>query len=151
MSREIPIILASHGPFAQGALACAEMLVGKQTGISVISVEVDSNADQLKQMFFDIYDQVNGEEGLLVLVDMMGGTPCNLASNLVLSKNSVLSKENVLLFCGFNIPVLLEILTNRDMPLAELSAYINEVFPNTFVDMNQVLNRAHSSDESDQL
>lgn len=31
MSRELPIILASHGPFAQGALACAEMLVANKT------------------------------------------------------------------------------------------------------------------------
>lgn len=145
MSKEIPIILASHGPFAQGALACAEMLVGKQEGISVISVEVDSNVDQLKQAFFDTYDRVNGKDGVLILVDMMGGTPCNLASALTLSK------ENVLLYSGFNIPVLLEILTNREMTLAELSAYIDEVFPNTFVHMNKVLNNAGSSDDAEQL
>ena len=145
MSRELPIILASHGPFAQGALACAEMLVGKQDGVSVISVEIDSNVDQLKQTFFDIYDRVNGKDGILILVDMMGGTPCNLASALALSK------ENVLLYCGFNIPVLLEILTNREMTLAELPAYIDEVFPNTFVNVNRVLNFAGSSDAVESL
>lgn len=145
MSRELPIILASHGPFAQGALACAEMLVGKQDGVSVISVEIDSNVDELKQTFFDIYDRVNGKDGILILVDMMGGTPCNLASALALSK------ENVLLYCGFNIPVLLEILTNREMTLAELPAYIDEVFPNTFVNVNRVLSYSGSSDAVEQL
>jgi PTS system mannose-specific IIA component len=145
MSREIPIILASHGPFAQGALACSEMLVGQQDGVAVISVEVDSNVDQLKQTFFDSYDRLNGQDGILIMVDMMGGTPCNLASTLTLSK------ENVLLYCGFNIPVLLEVLTNRDMSIAELPAYLDDVFPNTFVNMNRVLNGADSSDALEQL
>lgn len=76
---------------------------------------------------------------------MMGGTPCNLASALALSK------ENVLLYCGFNIPVLLEILTNREMTLAELPAYIDEVFPNTFVNVNRVLSYSGSSDAVEQL
>ena len=108
MSKQLPIILASHGPFAQGALECAEMLMGKQEKINVISVSVDSNIDELRKQMQLSYQALNEGDGVIILVDLMGGTPCNLAGELVIQHS------DVLLFCGFNILVLLEILNNRD-------------------------------------
>ena len=52
MSTEIPIILASHGPFAQGLLECAEMLIGKQENIAVISIQKESNINQVRELLF---------------------------------------------------------------------------------------------------
>ncbi|MFQ1008465.1 PTS mannose transporter subunit IIAB [Gilliamella apicola] len=142
MERQLPIILASHGPFAQGALECAQMLMGQQQDIKVISVLVDSNIDNLRQQMAENYQSLNKGDGVIILVDIMGGTPCNLAGELLIQHG------DVLLFSGFNIPVLLEVLNNREGSLNDVKSAIEEVFPQSCVDVAQVLNsqREQSTD-----
>ena len=142
MVRQLPIILASHGPFAQGALECAQMLMGQQQDIKVISVLVDSNIDNLRQQMAESYQSLNKGDGVIILVDIMGGTPCNLAGELLIQHG------DVLLFSGFNIPVLLEVLNNREGSLNDVKSAIEEVFPQSCVDVAQVLNsqREQSTD-----
>ena len=142
MERQLPIILASHGPFAQGALECAQMLMGQQQDIKVISVLVDSNIDNLRQQMSESYQSLNKGDGVIILVDIMGGTPCNLAGELLIQHG------DVLLFSGFNIPVLLEVLNNRERSLNDVKSAIEEVFPQSCVDVAQVLNsqREQSTD-----
>ena len=142
MEQQLPIILASHGPFAQGALECAQMLMGQQQDIKVISVLVDSNIDNLRQQMAESYQSLNKGDGVIVLVDIMGGTPCNLAGELLIQHG------DVLLFSGFNIPVLLEVLNNREGSLNDVKSAIEEVFPQSCVDVAQVLNsqREQSTD-----
>ena len=142
MEQQLPIILASHGPFAQGALECAQMLMGQQQDIKVISVLVDSNIDNLRQQMAENYQSLNKGDGVIILVDIMGGTPCNLAGELLIQHG------DVLLFSGFNIPVLLEVLNNREGSLNDVKSAIEEVFPQSCVDVAQVLNsqREQSTD-----
>ncbi|OTQ57043.1 PTS sugar transporter subunit IIA [Gilliamella sp. A7] len=134
MPRSLPIILASHGPFAQGALECAQMLMGEQENVHVISVLIDSNIDNLRQEMQSSYKKLNQGDGVIILVDIMGGTPCNLASELLILH------DDVLLFCGFNIPVLLEVLNNREGTLNDAKLAIEETFPESCKDVRQILN-----------
>ena len=143
MSNPLPIILASHGPFAQGALECAQMLMGEQENIHIISVLVDSNIDMLRQKMQSSYSQLNQGNGVIILVDIMGGTPCNLASELLISH------DDVLLFCGFNIPVLLEVLNSREGTLNDVKQAIENIFPQSCIDIKQLLNVQH--EESNEL
>lgn len=143
MSNPLPIILASHGPFAQGALECAQMLMGEQENVHIISVLIDSNIDMLRQEMQSCYSQLNQGNGVIILVDIMGGTPCNLASELLISHN------DVLLFCGFNIPVLLEVLNNREGTLNDVKQAIGDIFPQSCIDVKQLLNVQH--EESNEL
>lgn len=133
MSKQLPIILASHGPFAQGALECAEMLIGQQDSVHIISVLVDSNIEVLRNQMQQSYQTLNKGEGVIILVDLMGGTPCNLAGELAIQHS------DVLLFCGFNIPVLLEVLNNRDQTLAEIKSVIEASFAESCFDVSQKL------------
>ncbi|OCG04307.1 PTS mannose transporter subunit IIAB [Gilliamella apis] len=134
MPQSLPIILASHGPFAQGALECAQMLMGEQDNVHVISVLIDSNIDNLRQEMQSSYKKLNQGNGVIILVDIMGGTPCNLATELLISH------DDVLLFCGFNIPVLLEVLNNREGTLNDAKLAIEETFPESCKDVRQILN-----------
>lgn len=143
MSNPLPIILASHGPFAQGALECAQMLMGEQENVHIISVLIDSNIDMLRQEMQSSYSQLNQGNGVIILVDIMGGTPCNLASELLISHN------DVLLFCGFNIPVLLEVLNSREGTLNDVKQAIEDIFPQSCIDVKQLLNVQH--EESNEL
>ncbi|MEQ5572168.1 PTS sugar transporter subunit IIA [Providencia huaxiensis] len=133
MSSQIPIILASHGPFAQGLLECAEMLIGDQEDIRVISIQRESNINEVKKHLFETYQNVNKGDGVLILVDLLGGSPCNLASELVITQN------DAVLYCGINVPTFLEILSNRDLPLHELHQIINDVFPGSCINVGEQL------------
>ncbi|MFK3704635.1 PTS system mannose-specific IIA component [Raoultella sp. BIGb0138] len=134
MPAELPVILISHGPFAQGALTCAEMLMGKQSNVAVISIQEDSNINDVRAQLAATYHTLNKEHGVLILVDMLGGSPCNLASELVLTY------DDIVLFCGFNIPTLLEVFNNRDLPLSAVSKLIEEVFPESCFNVGNILN-----------
>lgn len=133
MPAEIPVILVSHGPFAQGALTCAEMLVGKQTHVAVVSIQEDTPIGNARTSLRETYHSLNQGNGVLILVDMMGGSPCNLASELLLTQ------DDIFLFCGFNIPTLLEIFNNRDLPLDEIAALVEEIFPDSGVNVGNLL------------
>lgn len=135
MQRQIPIILASHGPFAQGALECAQMLMGKQEDINVITVLIDSNIEQIRQQMVNSYQKLNQGRGLIILVDIIGGTPCNLAGELAIQH------DDVLLICGFNIPILLEILNNREGSLQQVKTAIQDLFSKSCFDVGLVLNK----------
>lgn len=134
MEQQLPIIIASHGPFAQGAMECAQMLMGQQENIQIISVLIDSNIDELRQQMIDSYQNLNKGNGVIILVDIMGGTPCNLASELLIKY------KDVLLFCGFNIPVLLEVLNNREGTLNDVKSAIEDVYPQSCIDVAKVIN-----------
>lgn len=134
MQKQLPIILASHGPFAQGALECVEMLMGMQEGVQVISVKIDSNIENLRKQMAESYQTLNQGQGIIILVDLMGGTPCNLASELVVQH------DDILLLCGFNIPVLLEVLNNREGSLQDVKSAVEEIFSKSCFDVGQILN-----------
>lgn len=134
MQKQLPIILASHGPFAQGALECVEMLMGMQEGVQVISVKIDSNIENLRKQMAESYQTLNQGQGVIILVDLMGGTPCNLASELVVQH------DDILLLCGFNIPVLLEVLNNREGSLQDVKSAVEEIFSKSCFDVGQILN-----------
>lgn len=134
MQKQLPIILASHGPFAQGALECVEMLMGMQEGVQVISVKIDSNIENLRKQMAESYQTLNQGQGVIILVDLMGGTPCNLAGELVVQHN------DILLLCGFNIPVLLEVLNNREGSLQDVKSAVEEIFSKSCFDVGQILN-----------
>lgn len=139
MSCELPIILASHGSFAVGALSCVELLIGTQENIATLSVESDSNIDELRQTLFEQYQNIKNEKGVLILTDIVGGTPCNLAMELALKNN------NIIVYTGFNIPVLLEVFSNRHLSLDEIVQVIDDVFPQSFVNATKRI----SNDQAD--
>lgn len=133
MNSQTPIILASHGAFAAGALSCAEMLMGKQDGIAILAIQQESNIEQIRQQLLRDYQRLNQGQGVLILVDLMGGTPCNLASELALIQ------QDIMIYCGFNIPVLLEVLNNRELSFQQLRDLIDEVYPQSCFNVNPAL------------
>lgn len=133
MSTELPIILASHGDFATGALSCAKLLVGQQDNITTLSVESDSNIEDLRQQLLNKYQHVNNDKGVLILTDIIGGTPCNLAMELALKNN------NITVYTGFNVPILLEVLSNRHLSFEQIGQVIDKVFQQSCVNATKLI------------
>lgn len=146
--KELAVILASHGQFAVEALKAAEMIVGQQENCATLSVTDDKNLATCMEELSGTCAKLNTAAGLLVLVDMYGGTPCNAASALVLTVQGEMEIE---LLSGFNLPMLLELFSNRQMAAAEMKSYLQEVYPLCFKDVKEVLNAESEDDDADQL
>lgn len=113
MSSEIALLLMSHGEFAKSAIESAELIVGKQDNVATLGIVAVDNVNEVKQQMLDSTLNLDTSHGLIILTDIVGGTPMNLAST---QRNH----NNVFACSGLNLPLLLEVLMNRDGNLQEI-------------------------------
>ena len=138
---EIGVILISHGYFAKYAMDSAEMIIGKQDNYKGISVTDDKDLEDVIKELEDSYNALSKGREVIVLTDIFGGTPCNAASRLILSGKKVTA------YTGFNLPVLLELLLNRDKPLSEVKLDLEKVHNETFISISdRVLNKLNEDE-----
>lgn len=127
----IHIIVSSHGLFAQEALKTAEMILGvPQKNASVVSVTTGRTSDECLQELTQIYNKKKeGTEGTLILVDIYGGTPANIATYLTLTT------EDVQVYSGLNIPMLLELFLSNPATLGEAKQIVETAHGVSLVDI----------------
>ena len=115
----VQIIVATHGGLARELVHTTQLIVGAQKGLIPVCLELHEGIEDLKGKLQRCLEQpAEGTEGHLVLVDMFGGTPSNVA--LEMSQNHPLR-----VLTGVNLPMLLESLTHRSlMDVVELAEFI---------------------------
>lgn len=102
------ILLATHGKFAEGILDSARMLMGEVEAIDTVSLEEGENIESFTDKMADKIESLNDGDGVLILVDILGGSPFNAtAANL-------LKKDCCECITGLNLPMLLGVLEERD-------------------------------------
>ncbi len=117
----IGIIIATHGNLSQGFSSGLEMLFGQAAGFKCLSLFADDSADEFGERLSALITELNCPEGVLILTDIVGGTPSNRA--LMESAKS----PNVSIVTGINMGMLLEVLINRDeMSLPQLTQHAIE-------------------------
>jgi mannose PTS system EIIA component len=102
----ISIIVITHGAFGQELLRTAQDMVGRQEQVAALGVTPEMGSENLGQALEDVLTRLESPEGALILVDMMGGTPCTTA----LLKTKDRSAEIV---TGVNLYMLLSSFTHR--------------------------------------
>ncbi|UUI02371.1 PTS sugar transporter subunit IIA [Oceanobacillus jeddahense] len=115
------ILVMTHGDFGKAAMDSAQLIVGEQENYETISVFVVDNLDDLKQEMEEKVKSLDTSKGLVILTDIVGGTPINLASNL-------LTREDTIIASGVNLPLLLEVLMNRGKEVSELEEVIRAAY-----------------------
>ncbi|MGM0212863.1 PTS sugar transporter subunit IIA [Enterococcus sp. AZ109] len=124
------ILLGSHGNYAVEALKSAEMIIGEQTNVSSFSLSETMDLAMTIEAAQKSFDRLEKEQGTLILVDLMGGTPANVAT-IIKRKN-----PNVRLLTGFNLPLLIETFMNRETKnLDELTEYLKSQFTLTLTEI----------------
>ena len=103
----IGMVLVTHSQLAVELIAALEHVVGPQRNIEAVCIGPDDNIDKRRREILTSIDSVNDGEGVVVLTDMFGGTPSNLAI-------SVLSKDSVEVIAGVNLPMLIKLSTARE-------------------------------------
>ncbi len=98
----IGIVLVTHGRLAEELTAAVEHVVGPQTNIRCVCIGPDDDMEQRRRDILDSVAQADGGDGVIVLTDMFGGTPSNLAI-------SIMDKAHVEVIAGVNLPMLVKL------------------------------------------
>lgn len=126
----IDIIIATHGKLASAALELCEMLTGEKDHVQTIGFLPGDSIETLTERFQTALASV--EDKTLILTDIQGGSPCNVAMVM----KSIY--PDVVVITGFNIPLLLEIFDLREDD-GTLESLIQEVVPIGREAMQQML------------
>ena len=111
----VGILIVAHGAFGEALIHCASHVLGKRPPLVLqLGVTVHDDPELILPQAQELAKQVDQGDGVLVLSDVLGATPCNIASRL-LKPNKV---EGV---SGVNLPMLIRALTYRDEPLATVT------------------------------
>ena len=116
----IGLVLVTHGRLAEEFIAATEHVVGPQTAIKAICIGPEDDMERRREDILRAVDEVDAGRGVILLTDMFGGTPSNLAI-------SILDKGNVEVIAGMNLPMLIKLATVRgDETLASAVAQAQE-------------------------
>ena len=98
----IGVVVVSHGKLARELVAAAEHVVGVQENFSAISIEADDDMEARRAQIIATAKANDSGAGVIILTDMFGGTPSNLAI-------SVMPKGKIEVIAGANLPMLIKL------------------------------------------
>ncbi len=117
-SRKVAGVIVTHGHLAGELLAAAEMIIGPVSHITAVSIGWHDDVDAARDEVQRAIARVSQKAGVLLLTDMFGGTPTNIASMF-------LEEGKVEVLTGVNLPMVIKLATQSGAePLAELARRI---------------------------
>jgi len=109
----IGIVLVTHGRLAQETIVAMEHMVGPQTQLRAISIGPEDDIERRQHEIAAAAKSVDTGSGVVIVTDMYGGTPCNLALTL-------LNRGKIEVMAGANLPSLIKLLDVRGkLPLEQ--------------------------------
>ncbi|AXB76856.1 PTS sugar transporter subunit IIA [Novosphingobium sp. P6W] len=112
----IGMILVTHGNLAEEFVHAMEHVVGDQADVATICIGPNDDMEQRRSEIADAITKVDSGEGVIVLTDLFGGTPSNLAISLM-------QAGKVEVIAGINLPMLIRLAKARGcMPVREAVA-----------------------------
>jgi len=113
----IGIVIVTHSQLGEALIGTAEFIIGSRPeAIESVSIDLSENAEKLRKKIDRGIKNVMGEEGVIILTDMFGGTPSNLSY-------SFLEEGHIEVLSGVNLPILIQAVNRRNkMDLNQLAA-----------------------------
>ena len=108
----IGLVIVAHGGLAREFLAATEHVVGPQMNARAIATHPDDDLAEKQAEIDEAVADVDCGDGVALITDMFGGTPCNLALG-------AMTPGAVEIICGANLPMLVKLAKMRDRPLME--------------------------------
>ena len=130
----INIVVVSHGELGDALIQAAEMIAGPAERVFSVPLLPGESPEGFGEKLTTALQEIAGEK-TLVLIDLFGGTPYNVAARQVL-------KENVECITGANLPMLLELVMSRDTAsLPELAEEIARAGQESVKNLGPMLRR----------
>src|SRR4051812_22929559 len=111
----IGLVLVTHGRLAAEFIAALEHVVGPQRNCVAVCIGPEDDMERRRQDILDCVARVDEGQGVVVLTDMFGGTPSNLAI-------SIIDKAKVEVIAGVNLPMLIKLASLRATDSLESAA-----------------------------
>ena len=102
----IGVVLVTHGRLAQEFIGALEHVVGPQENMAAVCIGPDDDMERRRREIVESVAEVDSGRGVVLLTDMFGGTPSNLAI-------SVLDQGRVEVVAGVNLPMLIKLASLR--------------------------------------
>ncbi len=103
----IGMVLVTHGRLAAEFIAALEHVVGPQRNIAAVCIGPEDDMERRRQDILRAIAEVDAGRGVVLLTDMFGGTPSNLAI-------SVMDKAKIEVIAGVNLPMLIKLAGLRE-------------------------------------
>lgn len=112
----VALLLVTHGRLGEEMLAIADGILGRRPIRALaIGVPPDSDVQQLSDRLMRELDALDEGDGVMVLTDLYGATPCNVIRRLQ-------SRHDTVILTGVNLPMVMKLYNYPGMALAELAA-----------------------------
>ncbi|PLX42119.1 MAG: PTS fructose transporter subunit IIA [Deltaproteobacteria bacterium] len=116
----IGIVVAAHLGYGLEMVRAAEGIVGRLDGVKAVVFNYGVSLEEARNALVEAVDSLDTGEGVLILTDMFGGTPNNVALRII-------RDTNIEIVAGANLPMLLKAQAIRhQMALPELAQFISE-------------------------
>ena len=102
----IGLVIVTHGRLAEEFLSAMEHVVGRQRAVETVCIGADDDMERRRQEILEAVDRVDDGDGVILLTDMFGGTPSNLAI-------SVMEQTRAEVIAGLNLPMLIKLASIR--------------------------------------
>jgi PTS system mannose-specific IIA component len=102
----IGLVIVTHGALAQEFVLAMEHVVGAQTGVRAICIGPEDDMEKRRRDILKACSDVDEGQGVILLTDMFGGTPSNLAI-------SVMEQTHAEVIAGLNLPMLIKLASVR--------------------------------------
>lgn len=102
----IGLVIVTHGRLGEELINALEHVVGKQANINAVCIGPDDDMELRRGQILDLVASAEEGNGVVLLTDMFGGTPSNLAI-------SIMDKANVEVIAGVNLPMLIKLASVR--------------------------------------
>ena len=106
------IVVVTHGDLAREFIAALEHVIGRQQCVSTVCIAAADDMEKRRAEILECAKACDTGDGVIVLTDMFGGTPSNLAI-------SIMVQARIEVLAGVNLPMLVKLASVRNRPIAE--------------------------------
>jgi PTS system mannose-specific IIA component len=115
----IGAVIVTHGQLANELVSAAEMIVGEISHITAVSIGWHDDVDVARAEIERAVQRTDSGSGVLLLTDMFGGTPTNIAA-------SFLGQAKVEVVTGVNLPMVIKLATQNEESLSDLARRVRD-------------------------
>lgn len=116
------IIIASHGPMAQGILETSKLFFGEQEQMKAFCLFAEDNPDSFVEVLKEGIKEVDTGDGVFVFCDMLFGSPCNCMARII---GEDVQSDKIQLLTGVNLAMILQMLAVRESGEVSVEDLVN--------------------------
>lgn len=138
----IGVLLVTHGEFAPGIVDAMELICGPQEKVKALPLRIKDDVEEYGQKLLHTAEELDDGDGVLILSDLIGGSPANMVCKFILQKDNV---EGI---AGLNFPMLIQAVEARSyLDLKELAKSCMRTGASGIADIRELLLKASEEDE----